>query len=311
MPTPKTPPTPYQWAHIFAMLEGGKGAVQRAYAWLQTEVRSDMSQRTFDRLLSIERETRRLQREAALAATPAVPLVDGRSAVPLGASLLEEDAAVPPAAHGGAMAPPERSEDDAQRTQHVPAQTPAVSVVHGVGPALEQAADYSRSDEQPCSPSDAFVEGSDSSVAEAEPSTSAAVGPLAEIVQACNSQSAPGDTGHAAHPSKLDATATEMIGLKHAREEAASAVPAPASKAARPDASDSELSGAAATSESGAVRHAACAFRFRHVRSLAWPPARRNPARAAQAREPVVATTMPLQRQLPAEMRGRALMSCR
>jgi hypothetical protein len=127
-------------------------------------------------------------------------------------------------------------------------------------------------------------------------------------VQACNSQSAPGDTGHAAHPSKPDATATEMIGLKHAREEAASAVPAPASKAARPDASDSELSGAAATSESGAVRHAACAFRFRHVRSLAWPAARSNPAHAAQAREPVAATTMPLQRQLPAEMRGRALM---
>jgi hypothetical protein len=50
-----------------------------------------------------------------------------------------------------------------------------------------------------------------------------------------------GDPSHAAHPSKPDATATEIIGLKHAREEAASAVPAPASKAARPDASDSEL----------------------------------------------------------------------
>ncbi len=122
------------------------------------------------------------------------------------------------------------------------------------GPPLEQAADFSRSDEQPCSPSDALVEGSESSVVEAVPSTSAAVCILAEIAQACNSQSAPGDPGHAAHPSKPNATATEIIGLKHAREEAASAVPAPASKAARPDASDSELSGAAATSESGAVR---------------------------------------------------------
>jgi hypothetical protein len=65
-----------------------------------------------------------------------------------------------------------------------------------------------------------------------------------------------------------------MIGLKHAREEAASAVPAPASKAARPDASDSELSAAAATSESGAVARA----RVRSVSVMSAPLRGQRPA---------------------------------
>ena len=65
MPLPKTPPTADQWTHIFAMFEDGKGAVKRAHEWLQTAARSDMSYRTFCKLLRIERETRRLDREAA------------------------------------------------------------------------------------------------------------------------------------------------------------------------------------------------------------------------------------------------------
>jgi hypothetical protein len=34
---PKPPPTEDQWTHIFAMFGDGKGAVERAHAWLQTK----------------------------------------------------------------------------------------------------------------------------------------------------------------------------------------------------------------------------------------------------------------------------------
>jgi hypothetical protein len=67
-----------------------------------------MSIASFERMLRNERKARRLAGERE-AATPAVPMVDAGRAVPLGASLV--DAAVPPAAHGGAMAPTEGADN--------------------------------------------------------------------------------------------------------------------------------------------------------------------------------------------------------
>ena len=109
MPLPKTPPTEAQWAHIFGMLEGGWGAVQRAYTWFRTQATSDMCLRTFKALLSKEK-ARRLQMQAA---PPAVPIVDGVPLQGVGASLVAEGATAPPAAHGGRAAPPARSDADA------------------------------------------------------------------------------------------------------------------------------------------------------------------------------------------------------
>ena len=111
MRLPKTPPTAAQWAHIFRILEGGNGAVQRAHAWLRAEAGSDMCLRTFKGLLSNEREERTRQREAA-----AVLMLD---AVPLaGASFAEEGATLPPAAHGALVAPAEPTVADAPRAPH-------------------------------------------------------------------------------------------------------------------------------------------------------------------------------------------------
>ncbi len=75
------------------------------FRWLRNNGHT-MSLALFERMLHNERRTCRLagECEAALAATPTVPMVD---AVPLGASLVEEDATVQ---HEAVAAPPERTE---------------------------------------------------------------------------------------------------------------------------------------------------------------------------------------------------------
>ena len=115
MPLPLPPPTLAQWNHIFTTLETEpKGALRAAHKWLlEPEQGHTMSYSKFEKFLRIERENRKLWKEALEAAwrqpRTAVPLVDAWPDAPPRASLVEEDATVPPEAHH-ATAPPERTE---------------------------------------------------------------------------------------------------------------------------------------------------------------------------------------------------------
>ncbi len=90
--TPMTPRrlaplTEDQWDGVFEVLSGsavGSHANDSAWEWLRSQGHV-MAMSTFYKELRIERETRRLQTEEELSATPAVPKAD---AVPLDASFV-------------------------------------------------------------------------------------------------------------------------------------------------------------------------------------------------------------------------------
>ena len=116
-------PTPEQWDVIIPRLAARTTTVRNALTWLHNNGHT-MSQPSFERMLHNERKTRNSagEREAALAATPAVLMLD---AVPLaGASFAEEGATLPPAAHGALVAPAEPTVDDTRRAPHMSAPPP-------------------------------------------------------------------------------------------------------------------------------------------------------------------------------------------